>query len=654
MKRVQNYQSFFEGLFTKKIESEYFYSERLRSIFTRIYESESTGCRSVLINGENTNQVLDDITLFDIGEDDSTITFIQTNRLQKMKEEDPAAFDWDTAQWIKQIWRITQSDLNFKGWKEQRTSIGIGKFITRLFKQAGISIKDSDKENLVNSYKSFYKQVSNIESNFELVSGEDIRKWYLEDRYQFNRGELSNSCMRYERCQKYLDIYVKNPEVCSLLILKGTEPDKIVGRALVWKLSKPEGVTYMDRIYTNVPSDRNVFINYAKKMNWYQLSVNNPDRGPYEVQLGDFIYDTFPYMDSFSSYNIRTHILTNTDDVLTTKEWYELQDTRGGFTSGDRVYSEYHGDYISTEDAVYCQDLEDYMRRDEARYLEYKDIWVSLDSDSVFYSNYSDSYYLEDDVVFSDYVDDYIYIEQAAEVHTNVDDTEWVPEDFFKKGLADIININDEENVAVLSDSVMIDPFTGKWVYKKQSVMLYWSEELKDYITEEEAEEKKLSIDKGKASSEWYSEYLTRKIGQVDSQVLYDYLKNLEPTPQELERIDKYFEKSYRYNNDRIFTTPEKFQIIKWALYLMIPDENRRYSFRKIIPGMVRSAVDDSNKEMAQEFLNQQDIKLYPKYLLNINDFSQFMTFASSNAMNIIKDKEALKTYVALKYHSKS
>ena len=88
----------------------------------------------------------------------------------------------------------------------------------------------------------------NIFKDFKIVKDEDIRKYYLYESYESDNHTLGGSCMRYEKCQKYLDIYVKNPEVCQLLILKSDDDkDKIKGRALIWKLTN--GEYYMDRIY---------------------------------------------------------------------------------------------------------------------------------------------------------------------------------------------------------------------------------------------------------------------------------------------------------------------------------------------------------------------------------------------------------------------
>jgi hypothetical protein len=652
MKRIQTYQSFFEGIFSRKINSQCLYSERLRVIFNRMKDisEEKEFYNSVtLLGAESTNQVVDDITLFDIGEDDSTITFIQTNRLNKMKEDDPSTIDWDTNQWIKEMWRSTNQSLEFKGWKEQRTSIGIGKFFTRIFKLCKVTLTDAEKEKLVNLYKSIYKQANDIESRLELVKGEDIRKWYFEERYQFNKGELSNSCMRYERCQEYLDIYVKNPEVCSLLILKGTEPDKIIGRAIVWNLSIPEGgITFMDRIYTNLPSDRQVFQNYSKKMGWGLTQRSSH----LEVQLGKFDYSKFPYMDTLSYYNKNSHLLTNDDDVEG-DDWLELHDTRGGSVSMNRVYSEWHGDYISRDNAVYCEDLDGYMDRDEARYVEYKNVWVSPDCEYVVWSEYHQGYYYDDDSIYCEYLDDHLYVEKAAEVYVNIGETEWVPDDFFQKGIADIVDIYDvsyavtHRNLPVLSETVMIDPFTDKWVFKKEPYPLYWCEEKKEYVSKEEAKEQNLTIDEERKSSTWYSEYLTRKIGKVNPQVIVDYLKNKKPTPQEIDNMNNFFRGNYRLDHERNYNTEEKFNLVKLALFAMYSDKDSGYVFKQSSSWGNFLRNIDNNPEAVKELIGDSLYSMLPEVK---SDMRFFISYASPNAMSLIKDKEALKTYIGLKY----
>ena len=54
-------------------------------------------------------------------------------------------------------------------------------------------------------------------NNFEIVEGEDIRYWYLDEHYYRCDGTLGNSCMRYEQAQPYFDIYV---DKAKMLITK--------------------------------------------------------------------------------------------------------------------------------------------------------------------------------------------------------------------------------------------------------------------------------------------------------------------------------------------------------------------------------------------------------------------------------------------------
>ena len=64
-------------------------------------------------------------------------------------------------------------------------------------------------------------------------------------------------------------LYTKNKDVVSLLVYVD-EDDKVLGRALVWKLDKStcEAQYFMDRVYTNNDSDVNRFLNYARENGW--------------------------------------------------------------------------------------------------------------------------------------------------------------------------------------------------------------------------------------------------------------------------------------------------------------------------------------------------------------------------------------------------
>ena len=93
---------------------------------------------------------------------------------------------------------------------------------------------------------------------------------------------VSKITQHMNKCRTIFNIYIKNPDVCRLVILR--EDDKILGRALVWKLvsirsgvgEKFEGVEYfMDRQYTIKDSDVNKFRNFAKEQGWIYKTNNN-------------------------------------------------------------------------------------------------------------------------------------------------------------------------------------------------------------------------------------------------------------------------------------------------------------------------------------------------------------------------------------------
>jgi hypothetical protein len=81
--------------------------------------------------------------------------------------------------------------------------------------------------------------------------------------------------MRYESCEDFFGIYTENPDSCQLLVL--LDGEELIGRALVWKLSKsPCKATYfMDRVYTATDSDVIKFNNYCDKEGWMRKYKNN-------------------------------------------------------------------------------------------------------------------------------------------------------------------------------------------------------------------------------------------------------------------------------------------------------------------------------------------------------------------------------------------
>jgi hypothetical protein len=229
------------------------------------------------------------------------------------------------------------------------SDVKVGRFVTNLLTKAGIEFKPKEIEEFVDKYKAALKLKKEAFSRFEIVKGEDIRKWYLRNNYEKEEGTLGSSCMRYEKCQKYLDIYVENDNV-SLIILKSkTDNEKIIGRAILWDatlVNKPNetddaDIKFMDRIYIIDSADTEFFIQFAIKNGFYYkkrqdysttpLIFNNielsDNESLIEVSVNSVDYNYYPYMDTVKFYTEASGILTNDDDMSYD---YELTSTDGG------------------------------------------------------------------------------------------------------------------------------------------------------------------------------------------------------------------------------------------------------------------------------------------------------------------------------------
>jgi len=251
--------------------------------------------------------------------------------------------------------KLTYDDNSHEVWTKNRQQIRIGRGIRALLNAKNKSMSkdvvkftDSEIEDFVNKYKSCYDKMNDIFSSFELVSGDSIAHWYNKDNYlDGGSGQLGNSCMASVP-KGFFKIYTQNPEVCSLLILKDEVDDtKIKGRALVWKLKKPEDVTFMDRIYTNQDSDMQLFKDYSKLKKWeYKKHNDSSPEGEtidsngvsksYPV-LSVFInmknnYTKFPYVDTLKH-------LDRSSGELSTDEYASgvicLEDTQGGWVGSE-------------------------------------------------------------------------------------------------------------------------------------------------------------------------------------------------------------------------------------------------------------------------------------------------------------------------------
>jgi hypothetical protein len=228
----------------------------------------------------------------------------------------------------------------------KRSEVGVGKLARALLKSAHANpsldipeFSTGEIEDFVYKYRAEVAKLGDVFSRFRILEGEDIRKYYNEDRYESVKGTLGTSCMRHDRCQPYLDIYVKNPEQCNLVVLMSDEKeDLICGRALLW--TDVDGKRIMDRIYSNRTQDEQLFKDFAKKNNFYYKKNQNMLEDEYfvspegeeeelmtKIELSVNRYNYFPYLDTFKYFcDGRPSYVTNNSGLSYD---YTLTDTEG-------------------------------------------------------------------------------------------------------------------------------------------------------------------------------------------------------------------------------------------------------------------------------------------------------------------------------------
>jgi hypothetical protein len=246
-------------------------------------------------------------------------------------------------------------------WIKNRQPIRIGRGIKALTTALGFKFTDAEVEDFVNKWKASFDIINDIFRNFELVKGDLIAHWYDSDNYEegVKKGQLGSSCMAMKPTY-YFDIYSKNPEVCSLLILKSDKnPELIVGRAIVWTI-EPMNITFMDRVYTHEDNQIYLFKEYAKSKGWHykrnndsssEIEMVGPDGSrnhpSLAVKIKPLNYRYYPYVDSLK-------YMTDSRDYSTLSNVEEGADWLLESTGGQR-YSTVC-EYCNGEGYVDCGD----------------------------------------------------------------------------------------------------------------------------------------------------------------------------------------------------------------------------------------------------------------------------------------------------------
>jgi hypothetical protein len=440
---ISKYNSFSLDLLLEKAinESFLYYSPNVRKALSRI---KGNDIASSLLGSEGTD-VKPDMTFIDLGKE-GYFSFITMRNAKPLLVNKYPIGEWaekvdtevmpDPQGYSNEIFGLdnTESERGSGVFKKSRNEVGLGRFVNKLFPG---KYSSKEVEEFVNSFKASLEKAG---EHFELVEGEDIEFWYNSENYKEKSGTLGNSCMAQKR--NLFGIYTQNQDVCKMLILK--EDDKILGRALVWKLkslnvSKDEDPGFfMDRQYTIKESDVQKFRNYAIDKGWSYKSYNNhhsfgtiningEDKNvSMSVQVKDKDYNRYPYMDTFRRYDVSNGILHNDDEQDREYEGqYILEDTGGGYAEVESgVYSEWYDRRINDDDAVWSEPLNDYLIRDRAvevtRGYSRRQGWYPEDYDDVFYDDDHEEYFHTDDGVYSDIEGRMLFDETAVLVVTEI------------------------------------------------------------------------------------------------------------------------------------------------------------------------------------------------------------------------------------------
>jgi hypothetical protein len=226
-------------------------------------------------------EFVEDMSFFDIDkEKDNLLTFLP---LTKLKLVTDLGEDYEGA---------------FKSRYRQAVKLGT------VFKKLNPDLTDAEIEKYVIEYRAIWKaKMEHFENRLKVVTGEDIRYWYLRTRYAPGGGSLNSSCMQGKEAQSQLDFYVENPNRIALAILL-SDDDKLFARALVWRTD--QGIIFMDRIYSVKPEHEKMLLNFAEehgmvqKNKFYGGNLYGGGRKLLTLKLDKPYRKALPYLDTMS------------------------------------------------------------------------------------------------------------------------------------------------------------------------------------------------------------------------------------------------------------------------------------------------------------------------------------------------------------------
>lgn len=328
------------------------------------------------LNGKSSTVISQ--TFIDIDVKDSrSITFVQSNKVYDILSVSEEIIQQDQLVLSK----LKDVNIDHRIYSTNRSSTRIGRFVFNNFpdkykNSANGSQGDADIETFSNMYKSVIER-DVLFGLMDVVNGEDIAKWYSSSRYYEQNGSLGSSCMKNEPKSTF-DVYVKNTENCSLVILYADSRKRTIkGRALLWKLKEPQDRYFMDRIYTCNYSYQQLFFDFAKFNNWLYKSDQSIgvdiaicDPSSRKVERMDLVslatkekYSRYPYCDTMAYFSYGNGTVSNNQKH---GAQVQMQTTGGGYTELNNVWSKFNNTTIRKENSRYCLIGDDFVTKEQA------------------------------------------------------------------------------------------------------------------------------------------------------------------------------------------------------------------------------------------------------------------------------------------------
>jgi hypothetical protein len=388
-------------------------SDKLRTALQDVQSMKQSNISKRLLELEKpASDRLFDYSYVDVDDDGEKVSFLQSSRIERLiKEGKP----------VEEFWT-----------SKLRTKQKTGRFITQTLPK----FSEESVQKFTKKFKTILKEAGES-GNFELVEGDDIIYWYDYRNYADDCGTLGGSCMSGPEAGRYLNCYRNNPNQCKMIILKNADGDKIKGRAIVWKLSKPKDKIFMDRVYTNREEDELLFTNYAKREGWLYKDEQKyggtdivvPGEGSKELYLEVILdntnYNLYPYIDTLRYFYPELKMMANHDEAE--NEYYTLTDTEGHYEEWNggwgedepdpMVFDAYNKKEIPESRATWCRYDNAYCATEDVIRLSYNNEFAFPKSPHIVWSEYTKKWYGKEDCEFSKMLNTWIWKKYLVDVY---------------------------------------------------------------------------------------------------------------------------------------------------------------------------------------------------------------------------------------------